>query len=142
MPDKDIGNVHNDDSEELRNKRKELCDYLRNTRESRHISLEKLSKDTKLNLDYLYAIEQGDFEALPAEAYVRIYLRSVAKYLKMDVEDVEIAIRPGRIGPDQGNHRCCDQQNAADALNGGKSLEPVADFVNSLRLDRSLDGIV
>ncbi len=63
---------------------KELCDYLRNAREQKHISLEKMAKDTRLNLDYLYAIEQGDFDVLPAEVYVRIYIRSMAKYLKID----------------------------------------------------------
>ncbi len=63
-------------------------DYLRRTREARRVALEKVARDTKLNLDYLHALEEGDYGALPAETYVRIYLRSFAKYLQLNPNDV------------------------------------------------------
>jgi cytoskeleton protein RodZ len=64
------------------------CEFLKRARESKRITLEKMAKDSRLNLEYLYALEQGDYHVLPAQAYVRIYLRSAAKYLQIDPDEV------------------------------------------------------
>lgn len=61
-----------------------LNEYLRRMREAKRVTLEKVARDTKLNLDFLHALEDGDYSALPAETYVRIYLRSFSKYLQVD----------------------------------------------------------
>lgn len=73
---------------ELSKPREKLNEYLRRVRESKRITLEKMARDTKLNLDYLYALEEGDYRIIPAETYIRIYLRSVAKYLQIDPVDI------------------------------------------------------
>lgn len=76
-----------------------ICEYLRKLRESKRISLEKMARDTKLNLDYLYALEQGDYQVLPAEAYVRIYLRSMAKYLQVNPSEIISRYELEKAGP-------------------------------------------
>src|ERR1700722_671130 len=54
---------------------------LRSERERRGISLEKMCAETKLNLRYLAALEQGEFKALPGGVFrrgvVRAYLSAV-----------------------------------------------------------------
>lgn len=82
-----------------------LCDYLKRIRETKHVSLEKMARDTRLNLNYLYALEEGNFHLLPAEAYVRIYIRSVAKYLQMDPTDATRRYDEETAGPDVGEKK-------------------------------------
>ena len=62
--------------------------YLRQEREQRNVSLEELSWATKIKLDYLYAIEEGDMSILPADIFVKGYIKSYAQYLEIDPEQV------------------------------------------------------
>jgi len=68
----------------------DLCEEsIKSTREKRGISLEEISETTRINIDYLAAIEKGRFEFLPAEVYVRSYLRQVAKIIRCNDTIVE-----------------------------------------------------
>ena len=49
---------------------------LRKARERRGISLDAASRDTKLHIDQLQALEAEDFEALLGDVYVRGSLRT------------------------------------------------------------------
>lgn len=64
--------------------------YLQKIREERKISIIEISEKTKIRQQYLDAIEQGDKTELPDEVYVRGFLRSYAKALSLDPEDVII----------------------------------------------------
>lgn len=65
-------------------------------------SLQEISSRLRIQLDYLEAIEAGQFEALPGPAYAIGFLRSYANALGMDGEDVvlrfksESAVVPGQ----------------------------------------------
>lgn len=59
-------------------------DILHKERVTRRIALETIAKDLKLNLSYIKAIESNNFELIPAEPYVRVYIRSIASYLMLD----------------------------------------------------------
>ena len=50
---------------------------LKELRVSKEISLEDLESKTKINTKYLNAIEQGDFDILPAP-YLRLFIRAYA----------------------------------------------------------------
>ena len=63
-------------------------DILRKERITRRITVETIAKDLKLNVKYIKALEASEYEALPADPYVRVYLRSLAKYLTLDPEDI------------------------------------------------------
>jgi len=63
-------------------------DILRKERITRRITVETIAKDLKLNVKYIKALEASEYEALPADPYVRVYLRSLAKYLSLDSEEI------------------------------------------------------
>lgn len=60
---------------------------LRNERLARKVSMEEICWATKIKLDYLIALEEGNFSTLPAEIFIKGYIRSYAKYLEIDPEE-------------------------------------------------------
>ena len=58
---------------------------LKDLRVSKEISLEDLELKTKINLKYLNAIEQGDFDILPTP-YLRLFIRAYALEIGGDAE--------------------------------------------------------
>jgi cytoskeletal protein RodZ len=68
--------------------RDRVGDILRKERITRRITVETIAKDLKLNVKYIKALEASEYEALPADPYVRVYLRSLAKYLTLDSEEI------------------------------------------------------
>src|SRR3972149_4191045 len=65
-----------------------LGKFLRKERETRNISLEEVSKFTKIKQHHLKAIEEGRPELLPPTPYVKGYLNVYAKYLTLDPKKV------------------------------------------------------
>lgn len=61
---------------------------LRAIREARGIELRSVAARTKISPLHLRAIEEEDFRALPAHVYTRGFVVEVAKYLRLDVEQV------------------------------------------------------
>jgi len=62
--------------------------YLQDTRLEKKISLEQVSQQTRIGLGNLLLIEQEDHEQLPAEVYVKGFLRSYAKAVGADGDEV------------------------------------------------------
>jgi len=65
----------------------ELGELLRSTREAKGISLMQAEEDTRVRRRYLEALEAEDFEQMPAEVYVRGFLRNYALYLGLDPDE-------------------------------------------------------
>lgn len=61
--------------------------YLQSIRIEKKISLEKVSAETRIGTGLLKIIEKEDLEALPAEVFVRGFLRSFAKAVGADEEE-------------------------------------------------------
>lgn len=71
------------------NAQKELIgDVLRKERVTRRINIETIARDLKLNVKYIKALESNDYSSLPADPYVRVYLKSIAKYLSLNPDDI------------------------------------------------------
>ena len=64
-----------------------IYEELRRRREERGLSLEDLSKETNINVRYLKAIEEGDFDVLP-RAYIRMFLKAYGLRVGMDADSV------------------------------------------------------
>lgn len=64
-----------------------LGEQLRKVRKEQDISLEQASKITKIQTKYLNYLENGQYEKLPADIYVKSFLKSYASFLKMDSEN-------------------------------------------------------
>ncbi len=67
---------------------RELGEYLKQMRESRGVSLEEVARATKVNIRYLSALEEGQYDLLPPDVYVRGFLRAYAEYLGIDPEEL------------------------------------------------------
>jgi cytoskeletal protein RodZ len=62
--------------------------YLKREREFRNISLREVAKNTRVREHLLRAIEEDQYDLLPAPTYVKGFLLSYAKYLGLDPNDI------------------------------------------------------
>ena len=67
---------------------RELGEYLRQMRESRGVSLEEVASATNVSLRYLTAIEEGQYDVLPPDVYVRGFLTAYGEFLGIDPEEL------------------------------------------------------
>jgi len=65
---------------------KSLGEYLRSERLNRGITLEEISRETRISTRMLQAIEDGNTESLPASVLVKGFLRAYAQKLGLDPE--------------------------------------------------------
>lgn len=63
-------------------------DIIRKERITRRITVETIAKDLKLNVKYIKSLEASEYNELPADPYIRVYFRSLAKYLSLDSEEI------------------------------------------------------
>ncbi len=61
-----------------------LGEKLRKLRNDFRMSLQDVSKATRIQVKYLEFLENGEYNKLPADVYVRGFLRSYARYLNVD----------------------------------------------------------
>ena len=62
--------------------------YLKRNRISKKVSIEKISKDLKISLDIIKAIEKDDFKKTPGGVFTIGYIRSYANYLSLNANEV------------------------------------------------------
>lgn len=68
---------------------KETVGYLlKRTREVREIELEEISKKTKISVRFLQAIEEGRWNILPGDVFIKGFIRVYAQYLGLNPEEV------------------------------------------------------
>jgi len=61
-----------------------LGEKLKKLRQQYRMSYAEIAKATRIQAKYLEALENGEYEKLPAEVYIRGFLRSYARYLGLD----------------------------------------------------------
>jgi len=64
-----------------------FAEKLKNIREGNNITLSQVFEDTRIDIKYLEAIENGDFSIMP-EFYIRAFLREYGTAIGLDGEDV------------------------------------------------------
>ncbi|MGA3050764.1 MAG: helix-turn-helix domain-containing protein [Chitinispirillaceae bacterium] len=69
---------------------KDKCigEMLRREREKRQITVEMIAAKLRLNAKYIEALEENRYDRLPGDTYIRVYLRSLARYLSLDSEEI------------------------------------------------------
>lgn len=67
---------------------KKTGEILRKAREQKSLSLHEVGIFLKINTRILMAIEEGDMEKLPAKTFLRGFVQSYSKYLKLDTDQV------------------------------------------------------
>ena len=67
---------------------RELGELLRKAREARGLTISEVQEATKIRSRYLEAIEQGNFEVLPGDVYVKGFLRNYAEAVGLCGDEV------------------------------------------------------
>ena len=62
----------------------EIGNSLREARYRQQLELSEIEQATKIRARYLQALEEESFDALPAQTYVKGFLRNYAEYLGLD----------------------------------------------------------
>ena len=65
-----------------------LGEKLKKLRSDKRISLGEVSRVTKIRLEYLECLEDGRYQGLPADVYVRGFLKSYGEFLLVDEENL------------------------------------------------------
>lgn len=79
-----------------------LGEYLREQRLLKGFSLQDISLRTKVRMTYLQALEEGQYDQLPVDTYIKGFLGSYAELLDLKYEklvDLYSAERPGAPSP-------------------------------------------
>lgn len=61
---------------------------LKEQRTSKGLTIEEVSKATKIRESYLLAIEKGNYQKLPASTYIQGFVRNYAKYLGLPEQEI------------------------------------------------------
>ncbi|RKZ30350.1 hypothetical protein DRQ36_05900, partial [bacterium] len=67
---------------------RELGEYLKQMRVAKGLSIEDIAEATKISVEYIVALEEGNFDILPAEIYVRGFIKSYGELLGADLDDL------------------------------------------------------
>jgi cytoskeleton protein RodZ len=70
-----------------------IGNMLKDAREARGLTLEKVEAETKIRKKYISAMEQDEFQTLPGPIYARAFLKNYAKYLNIDTEEILEALK-------------------------------------------------
>jgi cytoskeletal protein RodZ len=65
-----------------------VAEQLRQAREAKGLTLQKVAEITKIRTDHLIALEEGDFNVFAAPVYIRGFVRNYSALLKLDVPQV------------------------------------------------------
>jgi len=65
-----------------------LGDELKQAREAAGITVKQFSKQTRIPVNYLRHLEQGDYDQLPADVYVTAYLQNYAQALNLNTDKI------------------------------------------------------
>lgn len=55
---------------------------------TRNILLETISQDLKLNVEFIKGIEESNYTNLPSMPYIRVYIKSIAEYLRLNADEL------------------------------------------------------
>lgn len=70
-----------------------IGDLLRVAREKARFTLEDLAADTHIKVEYLLALEENNFDALPAATFIKAYIRNYARVFKLDEKPLFAILR-------------------------------------------------
>ena len=87
--------------------KKNLAEFLKEKRQDKNLSLDKLSDLTKIQVYHLEALEAGQFEKLPPSVYRSGIFKRLAKFLDVDENEIiqmyKREIQPVEISSYSGN---------------------------------------
>jgi len=100
---------------------------LRTQRETQKVSLESISKDTRIKTAFLQALEEDAFDLLPAESYALGFIRCYSKYIGLNPEEL-LGVYRTQVGPSKNQIR--EQTNKPSPLQSVKGH--LLDFLTTM----------
>ena len=67
---------------------KEVGEFLREVREEKGLTLDDISRETKIQIKYLFALEEGDFSLFSGEIYIKGALRNYARVVGINDDEI------------------------------------------------------
>ncbi len=133
-------------------------EYIKRERELRGFTLEEVSRLTKISMRYLRALEEDNFECLPAEPFTKGFLRAYAQCIGLDSHEVMLVYEEAReteeslkseIGKEESSAGQEKHRVARKLIIGGSVLAAcviavilIAALVMEKRSNREADKIV
>ena len=74
--------------------------HLKHERELRGVSLEEIAESTRIHIRYLEALERNEFGDMPGEVFVKGYIRSFARVIGSDSEEM-VNVYDEAVGKDR-----------------------------------------
>ena len=65
-----------------------VADQLRRAREAQQLNIYQVAEITKIKTDHIRALESGNYDTFSAPVYIRGFVRTYAKILKLDESQV------------------------------------------------------
>ncbi len=65
-----------------------LGEYLKDVREEKNLSIDRIIKETHIIKKFIIAIEKDEFTEFPGEAYLKGFLRNYSEYLGLDPNEI------------------------------------------------------
>jgi len=78
-----------------------IGEKLRQTRESKKLSLKDVSLETNLAPTFIEALEQEEFDKFPSETYILGFLKTYSEFLKIDADEMIQLYKGYKIGESQ-----------------------------------------
>lgn len=97
----------------------ELGSRLRRAREARGLTLEDAERDTRISRRYLQALENEEFDVIPAPVYARGFLRSYSQYLGLDPQEMLALFPRDPYGGTVGTRRPAPEPRSVPEPNYG-----------------------
>ncbi|MCA1030142.1 DUF4115 domain-containing protein [Bacillus timonensis] len=106
----------------------ELGNKLKETRESKQISLDDLQQITKIQKRYLIGIEEGNYQIMPGKFYVRAFVKQYAEAVGLDPDEIFHEYKhelPNTINEDIPNQLSRVTSRKQISAKGSKLLEMI-----------------
>ncbi|MCL2843943.1 MAG: helix-turn-helix domain-containing protein [Chitinivibrionia bacterium] len=105
---------------------------IRKQRISMNISIDKISRDLKINKTYVQAIEDDKHELLPALPYVRGYIKAIGEYLSIDSTKLlkQFSSEEENNSNGNGNGAKSNTSSAKDNRDSGKQESDKDETIN------------
>lgn len=74
-----------------------VAEQLKQAREAQHLSVQQVADVTKMRADHVRALESGDYDVFVAPVYIRGFVRSYARLVKIDADQI-MAVLEDELG--------------------------------------------
>src|SRR5262252_6072988 len=69
-----------------------VAEQLRTAREAKNLTIKQIAEITNVRTDHICAIEEGNYDVFSAPVYIRGFVRTYARILKLDVPQLMAAL--------------------------------------------------